>query len=234
MQRCFYCNSIITSAYYKDRYGTCCCEKHVGHEKTVTYCTECMKLVPVSGNQLPDGRVICNDCTDIAISPDRPYDWVLEKVVDRLNSAGFKNLKVEDITIWTATSEEMAKFKKDEVNVFNAGFCSIQSNGKIKIYIQSHHTKPHFAGVLAHELLHAWCFQNRLFGVPKRIAEGFCNLGSYYMYESIDHHLAKVYMEQLQSDTDPNYGDGFREMYEIYKKYGWDGVRNVVINSNTD
>lgn len=234
MKRCFYCHSIITSAYYKDRYGVCCCEKHVEFEKNVTFCTECMKLVPVSGNQLPDERVICKSCMAIAISPDRPYDWVLEQVVTRLNSAGFRDLKVADITIWTATSEEIAMFKKSDVNVFNGGFCSIQSNGKIKIYIQSHHTKPHFAGVLAHELLHAWCFQNRLFNVPKPIAEGFSNLGSYYMYESIDHPLAKVYIEQLFSDTDPDYGEGFRYMYEIYKKYGWDGVRNVVINSNTD
>ena len=72
----------------------------------------------------------------IAISPDRPYDWVLEQVVTRLNSAGFRDLKVADITIWTATSEEIAMFKKSDVNVFNGGFCSIQSNGKIKIYIQ--------------------------------------------------------------------------------------------------
>lgn len=234
MKRCFYCNSIITSAYYKDRYGDCCCEKHVEFEKNVTFCSECMKLVPVSGNQLPDERVICKNCMAIAISPDRPYDWVLEQVVARLNSAGFRDLKVADITIWTATSEEIAMFKKSDVDVFNGGFCSIQSNGKIKIYIQSHHTKPHFAGVLAHELLHAWCFQNRLFNVPKPIAEGFSNLGSYYMYESIDHPLAEVYKEQLFSNTDPDYGEGFRNMYEIYKKYGWDGVRNVVINSNTD
>jgi hypothetical protein len=54
------------------------------------------------------------------------------------------------------------------------------------------------------------------------------------MYESIDHPLANIYIEQLFSNTDPDYGEGFRYMYEVYTKYGWDGVRNVVINSNTD
>ncbi|MDO4800643.1 MAG: hypothetical protein Q4A15_00615, partial [Prevotellaceae bacterium] len=93
----------------------------------------------------------------IAVSPKRPFDWMLGQVIERLHKAGFTDLRVDDITIWTATSQEMAAYKKSEVSIFNEGFCSLQSNGKIKIFVQSHHTKIHFAGVLDHELIHAWC-----------------------------------------------------------------------------
>jgi hypothetical protein len=221
-------------SHYIDIYGNSCCKDHIDEEGSVAYCSECYKLVPAQGNQLVDGRIICKDCMSIAVSPDRTYDFMFKQVVARLNKAGFSDLKVDDITIWIATSEEMAMFKKDSVDVFNEGFCSIQNNGKIKIYIQSHHTKIHFAGVLAHELLHAWCFQHKLFNIPSAISEGFCNLASYYVYHSINFPLARIYEDMLFKNEDPIYGGGFRKMFEIYKECGWDGVRNVVFKSNNN
>ncbi len=234
MNRCFYCNSRLILSHYKDIYRNHCCSKHIDTEGTVTYCSECMKLVAIHGNQLQDGRVICPDCMGMAVSPKRPYDFMLNQVVAMLHKAGFTDLDVKNITIWTATSQEMAMFKKSDVNVFNEGFCTINENGKIKIYVQSHHTKIHFAGVLAHELLHAWCFQHRLFNIPAPISEGFCNLGSYYVYHTITHGLAKIYENQLFANDDPIYGEGFKAMYAVYEEHGWNGIRNIVINSNQE
>lgn len=231
MSRCFYCNSLLLFSSYQDIYGNHCCAKHKDEEGSVDYCSECLKLVPTKGNLIADGRIICQDCQSIVVSPDRPYDWILKQVLARLHQAGFNDLNVNDITIWTATSEEMALFKKGTINIFNEGFCSIQESGKIKIYIQSHHTKIHFAGVLAHELLHAWCFQHQLFDVPAPVAEGMSNLASYYVYHSIDFPLARVYESMLFANDDPIYGDGFRAMFNVYEEHGWNGVRNVVYNS---
>lgn len=234
MDRCFYCGSSLILSHFIDSYGQHCCKNHINVEHSVQYCSECLKLVETSGNTIADGRVICPDCMKIAVSPKRPYDWMLGQAVARLHEAGFTDLDPKDVTIWIATSQEMAAFKKGTVNVFNEGFCALQPNGKIKIYVQSHHTKIHFAGILAHELLHAWCFRHGLTNVPDEIAEGMCNLASYCVYHTIDFPLAKLYEKQLFEDKDPVYGDGFRAMYEVYKKYGWDGVRNVVINSNNN
>lgn len=232
MDRCFYCNSIILLSHYKDIYNNHCCKKHVDEEGCVAYCSECLKLISKQGNQLADGRLICKECMGIAVSPDRPYDWILKQVLARLYKAGFSDLNIKDIIIWIATSQEIAMYKKGTINVFNEGVCSIQENGKIKIYVQSHHTKIHFAGVLAHELLHAWCFQHGLLNIPDPIAEGMCNLASYYVYHSIDFPLARIYENMLFIDEDPTYGDGFRAMYKLYEEHGWNGVRTIAINSN--
>ena len=232
MDKCFYCNSTLILSHYVDIYGNHCCKKHIDSENSVGYCSECRKLVPIAGNTISDGRIICPDCMKIAVSPKRPFDWMLGQVVERLHKAGFKDLRVDDITIWTATSQEMAAYKKSEVSIFNEGFCSLQSNGKIKIFVQSHHTKIHFAGVLAHELIHAWCFKHGLLNIPSQIAEGMCNLASYYVYHSIDFPLARIYEQQLFDDPDPIYGDGFRAIYDIYKDNGWDAIRQIAVNSN--
>lgn len=232
MNKCFYCNSLLLLSHYVDIYGNHCCKKHIDSEDTVGYCSECEKLIKKTGNVISDGRIICPDCMRIAVTPKRPFDWMLGQVVNRLQSYGFNDLNVNDITIWTATSQEMAAYKKSDVSIFNEGFCTIQTNGKIKIYVQSHHTKIHFAGVLAHELLHAWCFKHDLLNIPPPIAEGMCNLASYCVYHSIDFPLAKIYEKQLFDDPDSIYGDGFRAMYEIYKDHGWDVVREIAVNSN--
>lgn len=232
MDKCFYCNSTLILSHYVDLYGKHCCKKHIDSERTVAYCTECLKLVKREGNEIMDGRVICPDCMKIAVSPKRPFDWMLGQVVERLHRAGFDDILAKDVTIWTATSKEMAAYKKNETDIFNEGFCSLQQNGKIKVYVQSHHTKIHFAGILAHELLHAWCFKHGLLNIPPIVAEGMCNLASYYVYHTIDFPLARIYEKQLFEDPDPIYGDGFRAMYEVFKEYGWDGVRAIAINSN--
>ena len=232
LEKCFYCGDRLVFTHYKDIYGQHCCKSHVDDENTVGYCMECLKLTKTAGNIIPDGRLICPDCLKIAVSPKRPFDWILKQVVARLHDAGFTDLRVDDITIWTATSQEMAAYKKSQVSVFNEGFCSLQQNGKIKIYVQSHHTKIHFAGVLAHELVHSWCFKHGLLSIPDQIAEGICNLASYYVYHTIDFPLARIYEQQLLQDPDPVYGEGFRAMFDIYKEHGWDAVRQIAVNSN--
>ena len=56
--------------------------------------------------------------------------------------------------------------------------------------------------------------------------EGFCNLGSraVYMTETADAALAGVLLQQMESDPDPVYGDGYRQMKDIMEQQGWPGV----------
>lgn len=232
MEKCFSCGKGLLEEYYTDIYGTPSCKCHIDSDKSVSVCSECLQFVRTEGNTISDGRVICPECMKIAVSPKRPYDWILNQVLERLHQFGFDNIMASDVKIWTATSKEMAAYRKSDVNVFNEGFCSLTPNGKIKIYVQSHHTKIHFAGVLAHELLHAWCFRYGLYNIPPEIAEGVCNLGSFAIYSTIDYPLSKIYIKQLFDDKDPIYGDGFRAVYEFYKEHGWDGVRALLVHSN--
>ena len=226
--KCLYCNTIIDGKYVEDRYGNVCCASHIDNNE-VGVCGECLKLVPIQGNKLPDGRIICPDCMKIAVTPSRPYDWIEKQVLARLQNWGFGDLDMSRITIWTATSKEMAMYRKKDINVFNEGFCRLfPETMKVDLFVESHLTKIHFAGVLAHELLHAWNFQNLIINIPDEWSEGMCNLSSYLTYKSIDFPLARIYEENMMKDPDPIYGDGFRMVLDFYNRYGWDGIRQHI------
>lgn len=226
--KCFYCNKTIDGRYVEDRYGNVSCASHIDNGE-VEVCGECLRLVPVQGNRLLDGRVVCHDCMKIAVTPSRPYDWIEKQVWARLQNWGFGDLDMRRITIWTATSKEMAMYRKKDVDVFNEGFCRLwPETMKVDLFVESHLTKIHFAGVLAHELLHAWNFQNLILDIPNQWSEGMCNVASYLTYKSIDFPLARIYEENMMKDPDPIYGDGFRMVLDYYERYGWDGIRQHI------
>ena len=79
--------------------------------------------------------------------------------------------------------------------------------------------KIQFAGVLAHELLHVWQNEKGI-SLPPPLTEGFCNLGSYVVYKSIGNELAIRMIKNLENDPSPVYGDGFRKVFEVYKREG--------------
>ena len=83
----------------------------------------------------------------------------------------------------------------------------------------THQSRIEFAGTLAHEMLHAWQVQNDIYMDSMR-TEGFCNLGSWLMLQTINHPLARHLEEQLFENPDPIYGNGFRMMYKAFQKHG--------------
>lgn len=226
MTKCFHCGQAISAAYYKDQYGNCCCLRHIDEEGSVAYCGECERLVARAGNTLSDGRVVCPECMKIAVSPERPFDWILEQVVARLRSFGLTGLEACKIRIWTATDREMAANLKKDINPYE-GFCQTNADGTLTVYMRSHHTKINYAGILAHELTHAWCRKEGLEYIAE-VEEGMCNLACFCMYQSIDFPLARIYEKRMFDNPDPIYGDGFRAMYTLYQSGGWDAVRKKV------
>ena len=147
--KCLYCNKTIDGRYVEDRYGNVCCASHIDNNE-VGVCGECLKLVPIQGNKLPDGRIVCPECMKIAVTPSRPYDWIEKQVLARLQNWGFGDLDMSRITIWTATSKEMAMYRKKDINVFNEGFCRLfPETMKVDLFVEFS-----FSGI---------CFVYRLF-----------------------------------------------------------------------
>lgn len=227
MESCFYCGN-EPSRYYRDIYGLICCDFHLEKDLTVGRCFECSRLTVKSGHILKDGRILCDVCKKLAVSTDKPFDWMLEEVMLRFKKVGFGHIKTSGITIYSATPQEMAAYKKEEINIYNGGFCRLMSNGTIDIYVQSHQTKIHFAGTLAHELMHAWCFQHNIMNMSDQWCEGLCNLMSYYVYSTIDYPLARYYEKCLFENDDPIYGEGFRIVHQYWKEHGWSGLKQYV------
>ena len=88
------------------------------------------------------------------------------------------------------------------------------------IYVFRELSRVAFAQVLAHELLHVYQYTNNIHP-PKAKCEGFCNLGSYVVLKAINNAEAKAAINNLRSNPDKIYGDGFRLLFDTYTVGGW-------------
>jgi hypothetical protein len=176
---------------------------------------------------------------DNAIKPGDSIEFIKSSVVNTLNKAGFDDLRTEDISIEIVSAEKMAEIRKSSVNIQNKGLTlsnMISSFGLLSgknqkfrhtVYMLTHLTKIEFAGVLAHETLHAWQVQNNI-KMSSKLTEGLCNMGTYLIYQTMPSSLTKIYLKILHESSDPIYGDGFREVYAHFEELGWqDLIRKI-------
>jgi len=183
--------------------------------------------------------VLCKSCYSVAIKPGDQIDKVKQFVIYKLYDTGFNDLRIEDVTIGIVSAQKMAEIRRAPVNLQIKGFnmstvstttsLGILTSRKFKhnIFMLTHLTNTEFVGMLAHEMLHAWLVQNGV-KMSNKMEEGFCNMGSYLMYSSTLGELAKMQLKSLHENPDPIYGDGFREMYDLFKRLGWkELIRNV-------
>ena len=124
---------------------------------------------------------------------------------------------------------DKAQIKKMSGEPNNLGFAETlkMARGKSlisiehRIFILHSFQRIKFAGILAHEMLHAW-LNERQNNKSKKEIEGFCNLGSYLYYTNCKDERAKYLIKQMEDDPNPIYGDGYRKMKKELDKYGWE------------
>ena len=192
------------------------------------YCSSCGRFVKPTDLHLDDGRCLCSFCKPSVVSLPQHIEWVSKRVCSILATYGIDDLPM-DIPIKLVTPTEMAKLNASgQVNLLQPGLtCTSKTVGlfvsrcKHTIYIFNHLPKIQFAGVLAHEMLHVWQHEKGI-SLPPMYTEGFCNLGSYVVYTSIDTEVSRHFMKRLEEDLHPIYGDGFRKVLEVYRKIGSD------------
>lgn len=216
--KCLICNTDIKGHYLKDEWQQFICVHH-----QVEQCSSCGRFVKPSDLHVADGRCLCNFCRPSVVILDEHIKWVEKRVRFIFSSHGIIDIPL-DVPIHLVTPADMAKLKgANFIDLFQPGltitsktiglFCSKYNH---TIYIFNYLPKIQFAGVLAHEMLHVWQNGNNYFLSPK-YTEGFCNLGSYLIYKTIDTDLSKYFIERLKTNPDPIYGDGFREVFEMYR-----------------
>ena len=89
-----------------------------------------------------------------------------------------------------------------------------------QIYILDRLPTIEFEAVLAHEYLHVWLYNNNI-NLPPAQREGFCNLASAYLYEQNGSKLSQIHLNSMNTNSDPNYGEGYRKMKILLEKKGW-------------
>ena len=229
---CHICNEPLTVRFYQDAWDNKICESHLN--KDAVHCSSCTGFTRKE-HCLPDGRCLCKSCFGIAVKAGDPIDRIVRYVVANLNKAGFDDLRFDDMTIEIVPARKIADILNSTVvDVLQKGITSSQiieetfSKPKFKhnIYMLTHLTHIEFAGSLAHEVLHAWQTQNSIVMSQKHI-EGLCNMGAWLIWSNLQNPLTKIYLKTLFNNSNPIYGDGFREMYAQYERLGW----KVMINN---
>jgi len=240
---CSICSKPLIGNYLVDIWDNKMCEVHFN--KDAVHCDSCTAFTRKE-HLLPDGRVLCKSCFDIAVKSGDSIEKIKTFVIKSLYQVGFSDLRIDDIcSIEIVTAQRLAEFRKEQIDVQTKGFTystvitstsfgvfgikNTTQEFKHNIYILTHLTKTEFAGTLAHELLHAWLFQNGI-KMSSKMTEGFCNMGTYLMYSSMPDEFSKMYLKSLHEDTDTIYGDGFREMFEDFERLGWKKLIEKVRN----
>jgi len=221
VKRCIVCNEMILAQYYFDAW-----EQAAHTSCKIQHCFCCGRIISSNGKLLADGRHTCEFCHSSVVSNQNDIQWVDERILVVLKSVGILGLPKVPIEIVT-------KSKLNQLmNTQNTGigdsyglaqYTTIGSQKQFRIFILDHLPRTFFAGVLAHEYMHVWQYQNNI-NPPRDICEGFCNLGSMAFYQKINTPLSKVLLEQMEKSPDSIYGEGFRKVKRYWHQNGWNST----------
>lgn len=220
IMRCAICNNIIIGSYYTNEWGQAVCSSH----SPVASCSSCNRFVKPTDRHLPDERWICAACQPSIVSQPWHIEWVDKKVRQILAAKG---AVIPAAQIRMIPPAEMARLNgTNQINLFQPGltytqqtFNPLSSTQQHTIYVFDNLPKVQFAGILAHEMLHAWQNERRI-SLPAHLCEGFCNVGSYVVYQAIGNDLALHFIKRLEQDPNPVYGEGFRKVAAVYRRKG--------------
>ena len=219
--KCAICNGDIRGRYLIDEWQQPMCGHH-----TVEHCSSCGRFVKPSDLHLSDGRCLCSFCLPSVVRSPQHIQWVETRVRAILSSHGIADIPL-NVPIHIVSPAEMSKKNHSkQVNLLQPGLTVtshmmglFSSKCSHAIYMLDYLPKVQFAGVLGHEMLHAWQNEKGISLSPP-LTEGFCNVGSYVVYQAIGNELAKYYVRRLEENTDPVYGDGFRRVVSVFKNRG--------------
>jgi len=207
---CSICGTPILGVYLVDAYGNKACHHH---KDQLHYCLSCGRFCDSKSTMLDNGVYVCSDCSE-----NVPSDIDCSRIVQHIRKK-YRELPIGIIPSFNLVRLSYCDWPRDHKSVGLA----IRDGKSYTIRVLDCLSKTSFAEVMAHELLHLWLYDHSL--VPsERITEGFCNLGSFEILSGIQTDKAKVKLQNIISNPDSIYGEGFRMVKQVYDVAGWDGV----------
>ena len=239
LPKCSVCSKPLDGTYLKDSWGNSYLEYHNG-VKTPT-CFSCNRVISAKtsngGVRLNDGRNLCSFCNKYAIvRPSQlvPHNRSARARLQKVGITGIPN----NIKIQLVDQRELARLTNGLSYHIQGGMRGLTLSeetlvGKKRtgtqhtIYLLQHMATLELEGVLAHELIHVWLFENRI-KLTASETEGLCNLGNYLTYSQNPSPMAKHFLQTLNKDKDPIYGDGYRKMKAKLDQLGWQKLLALV------
>ena len=163
----------------------------------------------------------------MAVHDDSDIQAAYKSVISQFNRVGITNIS-NDIPINLVGLKQLNQEAGELSHVKLKGFTRIdpilkmitQPVNSFQIFILFGLPRIEFEAVLAHELLHVWLHENNI-TLSLTSTEGFCNLGSYLIYNNDHTHFSSIHLKAMAASKDKIYGKGYREMKVQLEKLGW-------------
>lgn len=210
--KCQFCNQTIQlgERYIQDWQGQV---YHASCFQSGRQCGCCNALiVPFqSAFRVSDDFDLCNHCQQQAVIYSEQFQKCCNSVYKffEMGGIGFPKHKIEFQLVNYGVMHKNIRGR-----VTYDSLCS-----KYTVQILKGLTKAICCGVLAHEMMHIVLIeQNHQF--TQQETEGLCELASYFVYKMIGDDISKEWIERMQQNPDPIYGEGYRMMHKRVKQYG--------------
>ena len=230
LDKCDVCYQPIEGEYIKDPWGN---TYHNHHRSKMPLCESCNRLISKNttdgGYRINGNRSVCNICRENVIHDKNEIENIYADLRNELKILGIINLPKTMSIKLIDTKEELYRISKIPSSDGLQGYTkyNYQTFGREKInenftiFILSNLHEINFRAVLAHEMLHVYLFKNNI-SLRESLIEGFCNLGSKYVYDSnIENKISELKLKSMYKSNHPEYGKGFRIMDSELERYGW-------------
>lgn len=218
--RCDACGQPLTGRYFEvEDQRRLCPECYHG----VPACDVCGGALNGESWQLSDGRLVCPTCHDRSVYQSAEAVELFGKIQALLEKMLGMRLNVPT-GIVLVDRDELVRIYSSESGEFyppDALMGLYLRHGlRRAIYIQNALPQPVFAQVTGHEFGHAWQAENNPVLVNPLLREGFAEWVAFHLVNALDLRSQKQWMLS-RMDV---YGQGLRQMLDIERRYGPDGV----------
>ncbi len=218
--RCSLCGGVINGKYVMDDWGN---KYHQEHEDNEPQCRYCGRFISESisegGKTYPDGRAICGICLKTAVNDDDRAEEVVSEMAAKLAAFGIK-VDVNKIKLKLVDRRQMGKINSELGDQAqgttrfeqDSYYFGLFKQRRLMIYILNGIPLKEFMVTAAHELMHAWLYQNAALDMDPLLTEGSCNYAAWLAMEDDLSPEAEHLRKKLYNETMPVYGEGFRRV----------------------
>jgi len=225
--RCSVCGEIITGEYLIDHWGN---KYHAYHQQEIESCSFCGRLLSDpktgGGRQFDTDHYICNTCNRDAVVDEATGRRLLDQARALLEKSGIvinqEQIEFELVSRLELT-EQVGRSNTDHFGLIHyekTTTWTLLTEREFTIYLIEGQPSRHFMSVAAHELMHVWLYLNAPDNGDPALVEGSCNYAAFLVLQQLQDEMAGYVIEQLQSDPDPIYGEGFRRVKKLVDNRG--------------
>jgi hypothetical protein len=227
-RRCVYCRKPLPSRYVVDAWGDAA---HPEHYAEWPACRWCGRLVPEEeGTAKP--RVVCRTCAAAAVTDNAAASILIPPVVAWLRAEGVTLKRSVRLLVRVA---ELGEMRAEPLGVGSdlLGQARVHRQGstptRVSLLLLRGLPSPYFEAVAAHELGHAWLACRGVADLPKRAEEGFCEVLSHRWLTWRATEESRYYADRIARNTDPVYGDGFRDVRGRAEAMGFGALIRYIV-----